>query len=87
MNRADARAQLVAVGERLAQAGLVRDSEGNLSVRLDAITCVMTATGTDLGRLDDSGLIELRIDEESAPSGASCSFTAASINISHFKAR
>jgi L-fuculose-phosphate aldolase len=70
MTEAEARAQLIAVGERLAAAGLVRESEGNLSVRLGASRCLMTATGTDLGRLASSELTEVSIDATSIPPGA-----------------
>jgi L-fuculose-phosphate aldolase len=71
MIQADARAQLRAVGERLAAAGLVRESEGNLSVRLNDSTCLLTATGSNLGCLDGSDLIEVPISAGAIPSGAS----------------
>jgi L-fuculose-phosphate aldolase len=71
MNQTDARAQLVAVGERLAAAGLVRESEGNLSIRLADAQCLMTATGTNLGCLDLSELVEVPIDATTIPAGAS----------------
>ena len=71
MTHADARAQLVSVGERLAAAGLVRESEGNLSIRVADSRCLITATGTDLGRLDDSDLVEVPIGADPIPQGAS----------------
>ena len=37
MGETDPRTQLIAVGERLAAAGLVRESEGNISIRLGEI--------------------------------------------------
>jgi L-fuculose-phosphate aldolase len=71
MNETDQRAQLIAVGERLAAAGLVRESEGNLSIRLGDSSCVVTATGSDLGRLDPSDLVEVPIEATTIPPGAS----------------
>ena len=56
------RAQLAAAGARLAAAGLVRDSEGNLSGRIDPRSCVVTATGAVLGQLRFSELVVLRLD-------------------------
>ena len=70
MNETDQRAQLIAVGERLAAAGLVRESEGNLSIRLGDSRCVVTSTGSDLGRLDPSELVEVPIEATTIPSGA-----------------
>lgn len=70
MNVTDRRAQLFAVGERLAAAGLVRESEGNLSFRLGDSSCVVTSTGSDLGRLRPSDLIEVPIDATTIPRGA-----------------
>jgi len=70
MNETDQRAQLIAVGERLAAAGLVRESEGNLSIRLCDSRCVVTSTGSDLGRLDPSELVEVPIEATTIPSGA-----------------
>ena len=66
----DQRAQLIAVGERLAAAGLVRESEGNLSIRLGDSSCVVTSTGSDLGRLDPSDLVEVPIEATTIPRGA-----------------
>jgi len=71
MNATDPRSQLIAVGERLAAAGLVRESEGNLSIRLGDSHCMVTATGSDLGRLDPSELVEVSIEATTIPSGAS----------------
>jgi L-fuculose-phosphate aldolase len=70
MGEIDPRAQLIAVGERLAGAGLVRESEGNLSIRLGDASCVVTSTGSDLGRLDPSELVEVPIEGTTIPSGA-----------------
>ena len=66
----DPRGQLIAVGERLAAAGLVRESDGNLSIRLGRSSCVMTATGTHLGNLDFSDLVEIPVEALSIPVGA-----------------
>jgi L-fuculose-phosphate aldolase len=71
MSETDPRAQLIAVGERLAAAGLVRESEGNLSIRLGDPLCVVTSTGSDLGCLDPSELIEVPIEATTIPPGAS----------------
>lgn len=71
MGEIDPRTQLIAVGERLAAAGLVRESEGNLSIRLGDARCVVTSTGSDLGRLDSSELVEVPIEATSIPAGAS----------------
>ena len=67
MVETDQRAQLIAVGERLAAAGLVRESEGNLSIRLGDSRCVVTSTGSDLGRLDPSQLVEVPIEATTIP--------------------
>jgi len=66
----DARHRLVAAGERLAAAGLVHSSEGNLSLRLDVSTCLVTPTGSDLGRLDPGELVEVALDASEIPARA-----------------
>jgi L-fuculose-phosphate aldolase len=66
----DPRDQLIAVGRSLAAAGLVRESEGNLSLRFGDACCLMTATGTNLGALAASDLVEMSLDEAEAPSRA-----------------
>ena len=71
MGETDPRKQLIAVGERLAAACLVRESEGNLSIRLENSHCVVTSTGSDLGRLDVSDLVEVPIEASAIPEGAS----------------
>jgi len=71
MGDPDPRSQLIAVGERLAGAGLVRESEGNLSIRLGHSNCVVTSTGSDLGHLGASDLVEVPIGATSIPAGAS----------------
>jgi L-fuculose-phosphate aldolase len=70
MSGIDPSGQLLAVGERLAAAGLVRESEGNLSIRLDDSRCLLTATGTDLGCLDPLELVEVPVEATTIPSGA-----------------
>jgi L-fuculose-phosphate aldolase len=67
MSGDDARNRLVAAGERLAAAGLVHSSEGNLSVRLDASTCLVTPAGSNLGRLDPEELVEVSLDAPEIP--------------------
>ena len=64
------RAQLAAAGARLAAAGLVRDSEGNLSARVDWRSCLVTATGAELGRLRFSELVAVPLDSHERPHGA-----------------
>lgn len=71
MIETDQRSQMIMVGERLAAAGLVRESEGNLSVRLGDSLCVVTSTGSDLGHLDPSELVEVPIGATTIPPEAS----------------
>jgi len=71
MSEADPRSQLIAVGERLAAAGLVRESEGNLSIRLGESRCVVTSSGSNLGKLSPSDLIEIPLEATTIPGGAS----------------
>jgi L-fuculose-phosphate aldolase len=59
------RNQLVAVGERLAAAQLVRQSEGNLSVRVDGSRILVTSTGSNLGRLEPTDLVEVHLEAAS----------------------
>ena len=54
--------QLVAAGARLAAAGLVHSSEGNLSARLDGRTCLVTPTGSVTGRMHGAELVKVTID-------------------------
>lgn len=54
--------QLVAAGARLANAGLVRASEGNLSVRLSGRRCLVTPSGSVTGRMSGADLVEVAID-------------------------
>jgi L-fuculose-phosphate aldolase len=71
MTESDPRTQMMIIGERLAASGLVRESEGNLSIRLIHSRCVVTSTGTNLGRLDETDLVEIAIDATEIPPGAS----------------
>jgi ribulose-5-phosphate 4-epimerase/fuculose-1-phosphate aldolase len=71
MVRSDQRGQLVAVGNRLAAAGLVRGSEGNLSVRLNDSECLVTPTGSELGNLDPADLVVVAVDGSKVPDRAS----------------
>ena len=61
MLEGDLPAQLVAAGARLAAAGLVRESEGNLSVRLSPSTCLVTATGALNAQLRTAELVEVSL--------------------------
>ena len=71
MSATDSCSQLIAVGERLAAAGLVRESEGNLSIRVGDSRCLVTSTGSDLGGLEPSDLIEVPIEGKAIPPNAS----------------
>jgi L-fuculose-phosphate aldolase len=63
----ESRDQLVAVGERLAAADLVRHSEGNLSLRIDESRFLVTSTGSDLGRLEPTDLVEVNLEASAVP--------------------
>ena len=64
-------AQLAAAGARLASAGLVRASEGNLSARIDGRRCLVTPTGGVTGRLSGADLVEVPLDGSPVPARAS----------------
>jgi L-fuculose-phosphate aldolase len=68
--KADPSEQLIAVGQRLAAAALVRESEGNLSIRLDDTRCVMTSAGSELGNLRSGELVEVDLGTDGIPAGA-----------------
>jgi L-fuculose-phosphate aldolase len=57
------RLALVAAGARLAAAGLILPGEGNLSVRLDAGTLLLTPAGADKGRLRAIDVVRLPVGE------------------------
>jgi len=61
------RDELVAVGERLAAANLVRHSEGNLSLRIDETRVLVTTTGSNLGRLEPTDLVEVDLESSAVP--------------------
>ena len=67
MSGIDLGGRLITVGERLAAAGLVRESEGNLSIRLGESRCLMTATGTNLGNLSAADLVETSFEDSEVP--------------------
>ena len=67
----DLRTQLVAAGARLAAAGLVRTSEGNLSARIGTRHCLVTPTGGITGRLTGADMVELSLDRGKMPRRAS----------------
>lgn len=57
MNEAQARAQIVAYGALLWQRGLVAGASGNISVRLDDGTLLVTPTGRSLRALEPAALV------------------------------
>lgn len=62
MLRGDLVQQLAAAGARLAAAGLLRGTEGNLSARLDGARCLVSPTGSVTGALRGAELVEVVID-------------------------
>jgi len=62
------RLALVAAGARLASAALILPGEGNLSVRLDADTLLLTPTATDKGRLRAVDIVRVPVSEAPPPS-------------------
>lgn len=62
--------QLAAAGARLAAAGLVRASEGNLSARIDGRRCLVTPTGGVTGRLGGADMVEVALDGSAAAARA-----------------
>ncbi len=66
----DFHTQLAAAGARLAAAGLVRASEGNLSVRIDGKRCLVTPTGGVTGRLTGADMVEVSLDRGRVPQRA-----------------
>lgn len=71
MLKGDFHTQLVAAGARLAAAGLVRASEGNISVRIDGGRCLVTPTGGVTGRLTGADMVEVPLDRGKVPRRAS----------------
>lgn len=67
----DLHTQLVAAGARLAAAGLVRASEGNLSARIGGRHCLVTPTGGVTGRMTGADLVEVPLDRGKVPRRAS----------------
>lgn len=67
----DLHTQLVAAGARLATAGLVRASEGNLSARACGQHCLVTPTGGVTGRLTGADMVEVSLDRGKIPRRAS----------------
>jgi L-fuculose-phosphate aldolase len=67
----DPHTQLTAAGARLAAAGLVRGSEGNLSVRIDGGRCLVTPTGGVTGRLTGADMVEVPLEPGRVPQRAS----------------
>ena len=54
--------QIIAIGKKLADAGLVCASSGNLSARLDAGNILITATATRLGSLKYSDILKVNLN-------------------------
>ncbi len=71
MLKGDLYTQLVAAGARLAAAGLVHASEGNLSARIDGGRCLVTPTGGVTGRLTGADMVEVPLDRGTVPRRAS----------------
>ena len=65
---ADLRRQLQEAGRYLLANDLTWGNAGNLSVRVDDNTCLITASGTSLGDLGEDDLVECFI-EPAAPCG------------------
>jgi len=59
--------ELVAAGAALARQGLVRGREGNLSVRLDERSCLLTPAGYDKGRMQRCELLVALIGQPPPP--------------------
>lgn len=55
-------AEIVAAGQRLASAGLIAATEGNLSARLTERRILATPAGREKGRLSVADLVEVNID-------------------------
>ena len=72
MNKSRYAEQVVAIGKELYRRGLVTTRGGNISVR-DGDRFVITRTGSNLGGLTETDLIEVEIEETAAiSSDASC---------------
>lgn len=70
------RLELVAIGTRLARAGLILPGEGNLSVRLGADLCLVTPAGRDKGRLRAVDILRVPLAQgEAMPPGSSSEVT------------
>ena len=55
------REEIIKVGKRLYDAGLAVASSGNISARLDDENILITATGTHLGSLKDSDIVQVNL--------------------------
>jgi len=62
------RLALVAAGARLAAAGLILPGEGNLSVRLDGDSVLLTPPAIDKGRLRAVDVVRVSVSEAPPPS-------------------
>ncbi len=57
--------KIIAIGRALADSGLLTAGAGNLSARLDPETILITATGSELGRLKKSDIIKVDLGSNS----------------------
>lgn len=66
-----AKLQVVSAGAQLAGHGLIVSGEGNLSVRLDSESMVISPSGADKSRLDVADLLTVSINDDCVVEGAS----------------
>jgi L-fuculose-phosphate aldolase len=59
--------EIIAVGKRLFEEGLVCAMAGNLSARLDKKNIFITATGAALGDLKNSDILKVRLEAKAGP--------------------
>lgn len=65
------RISIVTGGEELTEAKLIRAGDGNISARIDQHLFIVTPTGMDKGKLKIDDLVEVEIDSQRVPEGAS----------------
>src|SRR3989338_1615941 len=68
------RSQMINTGRKLNDLHLAAATAGNLSARIDADNILITATGTSLGNLKDSGIIKVDIARDEGKGGLSTEF-------------
>jgi L-fuculose-phosphate aldolase len=59
--------EIIAIGRRLSEKGLVCARAGNLSARLDKNNIFITATGAALGELNNSDIVKVRLQGKAGP--------------------